>query len=147
MKTNIGNIKKEWTKGHFAPVYLFYGEEDFLIKKYEAEIKKKALEPGEDDFNLDIFYANEADGAKIINAASSYPIMATRRVVIARNIEQLSATSMQILAKYVQKPSETTCLVLTARKLDTKKKPLNIIKKNPRRLNLNLCMKIRYRTG
>ena len=130
MKTNFNEIVNRWKNGKFDPVYLFAGEEDFLIDVYLKELHPLCLEAGSEDFNLDVFYGSEAEGSAIVNAASSYPVMATRRLVIVKNIENLSAQSLKILGKYVKAPSPTTCLVLTAAKFDARKKQFADIKSN-----------------
>ena len=129
MKTTLDALKSEWKAGRFAPVYLFYGEEDFLIEQMCDEILTKALLPEEKDFNLDIFYANEVDGVKVMNIASSYPLMSARRVVMVRNIELFTAANLQMINKYVQHPLDSTCMVLTAEKLEGRKTKLHDIQK------------------
>ncbi len=113
---------------HIAPVYLFYGEEDFLIKQFAAAVQKAVLQPGDEDFNLDIFYGNETDGAAIVNAAMSFPMMAEKRLVVVRDIHHLNDSSMQLIAKYAEKPSESTCLCLTASKLNGTKSAVKKLK-------------------
>jgi DNA polymerase-3 subunit delta len=130
MKASFNEISKRWQEGKFEPVYLFAGEEDFLTEIHLKELQPLCLEAGSDDFNLDIFYGSEAEGAAIVNAASSYPVMARRRLVIVKNIENLSAQSLKILGKYAKAPSPTTCLVLTAAQFDARKKQFADIKSN-----------------
>lgn len=130
MKTTIDALKTEWKSDRFAPVYLFYGEEDFIIEQLCDEIMARALQPEEKDFNLDVFYGNEADAVKIVNIATSYPMMSTRRLVMVKSVETMNAAAMTLLNKYVQRPMESTCLVLTAEKLEGRKSKLHDIQKN-----------------
>jgi len=129
MKTTLETLKSEWQAGRFEPVYLFYGAEDFIIEQLCDEILHKVLLPEERDFNLDIFYGNEADGVRVVNIATSYPMMSTRRVVMVRNVEQMNAANMQLLTKYVLRPLASTCLILTAEKLEGRKAKLQEIQK------------------
>ncbi|MBN1479148.1 DNA polymerase III subunit delta [candidate division KSB1 bacterium] len=100
-----------------SQLYLFYGEEDFLVKQLVDALRKAVLQPGDEDFNLDVLYGNETDGAAIINAAMSFPMMAERRLVIVKDITLLNEKSLQLLVKYAEKPSKSTCLCLTSAKL------------------------------
>ncbi len=129
MKVSFEKVLQDWKRDHFDPVYLFYGEEDFLTEQLCANILKAAMEPDTKDFNLDILYGNEVDGGKIVAIASAYPMMAARRLVLVKNFTQLSAQSIEILAKYVTNALATTCLILTADKVDLRKSKLAAIEK------------------
>ena len=94
------------------PLYLFYGEEDFLLHEYSNRVLEIALEEGAEDFDYDLYYGSETEGAVIVNAAMSMPMLASRRIVLVRNAEFLNAKSITLLAKYSQNPSPTTCLIL-----------------------------------
>ncbi|MBN2412916.1 DNA polymerase III subunit delta [candidate division KSB1 bacterium] len=120
MKITAQKLTQDIKKKNFASVYLFYGEEPFIIEKYVQDIIKNALEPGNEDFNLDILYGNEVDGAKIVNIAMSYPMMTDKRVVLVKNIHLLKTASLELLLKYIQNPSKTTCLLLTCAGLSNK---------------------------
>jgi len=121
MKTTEEKILKDWNSGRFEPVYFFYGEEDFLIERLCDQCLQKGLEEGSEDFNLDVVYGKEIDGAALINLVSAYPMMAERRLVIIKQTQQLSAAAMEMLVKYVRQPLTSTCLVLTAEKIDARK--------------------------
>ena len=127
MKT--GDLKiQNVNRKKIEPVYLIAGPEDFLIQRATQKIQKASIVPGTEDFNLDILYGNETDGSQIVNIAMSYPMMAERRTVIVKNMHLLSTSAIDVLVKYVQKPSSTTCLILTAQKLDFRKSSLAKIK-------------------
>ena len=120
MKTTPQKLKQDINKKNFAPVYLFYGVENYIIEKYVHDIIQSTLEPGNEDFNLDILYGNEVDGAKIVNIAMSYPMMADKRVVLVKNIQLLKTASLELIVKYINNPSKTTCLLLTCPGLSNK---------------------------
>jgi DNA polymerase III subunit delta len=108
---------KQWKAGKFAPIYLFHGEEDFLIEQLCNQIVRYALSPEDHDFNLDVLYASEIDGSQLINAVTSYPMMAERRLVLVKNLQHLDDKAQEMLAKYSQQPSPSSCLVMTASKI------------------------------
>ena len=127
---SLAKIRKKWLAGQIEPVYFFYGQEDFLIKRYISEIQTKVLDPADKDFNFDLFFGNESDGAQIVNAATSYPMMAEKRMVIVKEVQLLSTKSLELLENYVSKPLPTTCLVLVADKAPPKRSPLEKIRKS-----------------
>jgi len=119
----VGELRASLKKKSFLPVYLVYGEEDFLLEESVAAILDATTSRDERTFNLDILDCADVDAREITGRASSLPMMGERRVVIARNIEKLGAKDLEILSAYVERPSESTVLLLTGRKADLRKKP------------------------
>jgi len=120
---------KELKSKQLAPVYLFWGEEDYLIEEAIKKIIEIGIDSESADFNLDILYGNEIDGKKVLQTATSYPLMGERRVVIVKDLHRMKPGCIEIVRHYVQKPSPTTCLVLTAPKLNFKLKHYKELKK------------------
>ncbi len=121
------SLQSALAKREFSPVYLFYGEEDFLIEEATDAVVDAALTEDERGFNLDILYGTEADARDVVSHASSFPMMAERRVVVLREADKLSQG--EILASYVENPSPSTCLILTCTKPDMRRKPFVTVKK------------------
>ncbi len=115
-KTNNITYRKaidQLKKGDLSPVYLIYGEEKYLHDELIDRIIDISLDSGTRDFNLDIFYASETTADKIINVASSFPMMTQHRVVVVKDIQQLKTNDLKHLADYVSRPSKSSCLVLS----------------------------------
>lgn len=114
----------------FAPVYLFYGEEDFLIDECVNAIVESAVDPAMKEFNFDKLHGSDVDAKKIIAVASSYPMMAERRVVIVKSFERtVKKESEELYEAYFEHPSPTTVLVLLASHPDFRRKPYTTLKK------------------
>ncbi len=121
------DIASSLSRKEFSPLYLFYGEEDFQIEEAANAVIKAALAEEERGFNLDIMFGSEADAKDVISHASSFPMGASRRVVVVRDTEKLSHG--ELLSHYVEQPSSTTCLILECTKPDFRKKPFVSLKK------------------
>ena len=119
----LSSVKKK----NFAPMYFFYGEEDFLIEECIDAIIESGADPAMKEFNLDILQGNEVDGKKIAAVASAYPMMTERRVVIVKDFDRVSGKDL--FEPYIENPSQTTVLVLTASNPDFRKKPYLTLKK------------------
>jgi DNA polymerase-3 subunit delta len=100
----------------FAPVYFFYGEEDFLIDEAVDSLIAGAVPEESRSFNLDILYGNEVDARDVVAHANSFPMTADRRVVVLREYERLE--EKELLHFYIENPSSTTVLVLVSKKTD-----------------------------
>jgi DNA polymerase-3 subunit delta len=120
-------LRASLKKKKFLPVYLVHGEEDLLLEESVGAIIKAALPDEERTFNLDILDCVDFDARDITARASSLPMMGERRVVVARNIERLNAKDLEVLSAYVDRPSESTLLVLSGRKADLRKKPFSTL--------------------
>ncbi len=112
----------------FAPVYFFFGEEDFLIDEIVDAVVAEGVDPATKGFNLDIIHGSETDGKDIVSIASSFPMMAERRVVVVKDFDRVA--NKELVEPYLEHPSPSTCLVLVAAKPDTRKKPYPLLKKN-----------------
>ncbi len=123
----IEDLQPSLSKREFSSIYLLYGEEDFLLEEATDAIVEAALTQDERGFNLDIMYGGEADTRDVISHASSFPMMAERRVVVVRDADKLPQP--EVLASYIDQPSPSTCLLLVCTKPDFRKKPFSTIKK------------------
>lgn len=116
---------------NFSPVYFFYGDEDFLIEECVDAIVDAAVDPGMKEFNFDVLQGSDVDAKKVLGIASSYPMMAERRVVIVKEFERtVKKESEDLYAAYFDNPSPTTVLVLIASNPDFRRRPYAALKKS-----------------
>lgn len=115
-------ILKELKSGKYRPIYYLMGEESYFIDQIADYISDNILNETEKEFNLTVVYGMDTDVATIINAAKRYPMMSERQVVIVK--EAQSVRNMEELAFYLQKPLESTILVICHKHgtLDRRKK-------------------------
>jgi DNA polymerase-3 subunit delta len=115
----------------FAPIYLFYGEEDFMIDEGIQTIVDKTLDGESKGFNLDVVYGSKVDAKDVVGHASSFPMMGTKRVVVVKEFEKLAGTDTEkeVVAAYINKPLDSTILVLVSLEPDFRKKPFTDLRK------------------
>ncbi len=98
------------------PVILVFGPEVTLRDAALAQIRADVLADAPRDFNEDRFdlAASGLDPARVVAAARTLPVMATRRLVVARGISDRRAARFieRELPSYLEDPSPSTCLVL-----------------------------------
>lgn len=94
----------------YKPVYYLMGEETYYIDKISEYIAQTVLTDEEKEFNLTVMYGADTEVATIINAAKRYPMMSEYQVVIVK--EAQSVKKMEELSFYLQKPLQSTILVL-----------------------------------
>ncbi len=101
-------------QGKILPLYLFFGEEEFLIQEALDLIVKKVVDPGTRDFNCNIVYCRDTGASEIVNLAQTLPLMSERRLVIAKEIDVFKAADLDELVLYFKSPSPSTCLVMVS---------------------------------
>lgn len=116
-------------------VYLFYGEDTFIIK---SKINKIIQKYQVDDFNITSYDMEEQNVEEALNDASTIPFMTDLKIVIVKNAYFLSTEkpakeikhNLDALKRYVSNPSNDTILILTApyQKLDERKAITKLIK-------------------
>ncbi len=109
------DIQRHIAKKTFLPVYLLYGEEEFLVERSAKMLIDAALDGSDPSFNLDLFRGSEQKAEEITVAANAFPFMGEKRVVYVRESENI--IKQPALVSYVQNPSPDTVLILCAGEL------------------------------
>ena len=115
-------------QGEPGPLYFIYGKERFLVERAVEILRERVLDPRTRDFNCEIFFGKEARPLTITQAARTLPMMAKRRLVLVRDVDEMKA-ELSELATYVANPAPESCLVLVAEKVDQRLKFFSAFKK------------------
>jgi DNA polymerase-3 subunit delta len=101
-------------QGEPDPVYYLHGEEDVLKDEAVSALLDRAVPPAVRDFNLDQRSAGDQDAESLHALLNTPPMLAERRAVVLRGVEQLRPKSKarDALLAYVKRPSPATLLVL-----------------------------------
>ncbi len=101
-------------QGKILPLYLLYGEEEFLVQDVLHLIIGKVVDPNARDFNYNSLSCRDTPVSEIINLCQTLPFLSEKRLVIARDIDALKAGDIEELAAYLNDPSPATCLVMVS---------------------------------
>ncbi len=112
------SLEQQLRRGTIRPLYLLMGPENYLVE-HALEIFKRTL-VGADllAFNFASFEAESANITDVVGSARTVPMMAARRLVVLKQVEQLAEPARGILAGYLDQPSASSVLVLTATNID-----------------------------
>ena len=105
MKTIDADIRT----GQLAPVYLLYGEEDYLKRQYRDKLKK-ALIKETDTMNFSSFQGKEFSLDEVIGLADTMPFFTEKRMILMEDSGLFKAGG-QDLAAYLDEMPDTTCIV------------------------------------
>ena len=126
---NYNDFLRQFERGEVKPIYLFQGQEMFLLEEC-LELMKQTLVPAESaDFNLSKFTAGDAAIGDMMDQLQTMPFLSKWRLVIVTGIQNLKAAEQKLLLPYCASPNPSTCLVLTTPKLDSRTKFGQTLKK------------------
>lgn len=124
------DIQKSIKEKNFAPFYILHGEEGYFIDLLVDAFEQNVLEESEKDFNQDIVYGKDAEAVGLLSALNSYPLMATKRLVVLKEAQNFP--NLEDLESYFENPSPTTVFVIAHKykKIDARKKYVKSASKN-----------------
>lgn len=120
-------VEKSIESESFAPLYFFFGEEPYLIQQAVNYLKACAVSASTVDFNFTSYYAADANITQVGDEVETLPMMAPRRMVILKEIQDLTDKEWSQLENLFITPVETTVFVLVGTKIDKRKKFFRIL--------------------
>jgi len=126
----FADFKEDLKKRKDHPVYFFAGDEAFLIDDGIDLLIAALVTPESRDFNFDVLYGSETPASRVIEIATSYPMLADHRTVIVRDVQKMSNADLTAVAAYTARPNRTTHLILATPEKDLRKKAFDKIKSN-----------------
>lgn len=126
-------LKNQIEQRELKSLYLFYGEEGFLIDTYRGRIKKSLLTEADELMNLD-----ELEGAvavdHIIACAETFPLMVDRRLVIVQDSGYFapgkSENDVQALSAFFEYVPPETVLIFIESKVDKRSRTFKALEAN-----------------
>lgn len=107
-------LREHIKKNSYKRLYLFCGEEHYLIKYYEAEMKKNIIPSGTEAMNLSIYQGKDVTSDIIIDSAETLPFFNEYRLVLAKNtgfFAQGRKDESEKMAAYIDDIPETSIIV------------------------------------
>jgi DNA polymerase-3 subunit delta len=126
---NPSQVLSNIEKGEVSPIYFLHGLEEFGKEDLLNRLKQGLVDPATQAFNFDTFQGEDLDISEVVTRVASFPMMAPRRLVVIKRIDQLSDAEGRTLLPYIEAPAPTTTLLLTAMKVDGRKKLFSTLKK------------------
>jgi DNA polymerase-3 subunit delta len=101
----VGRLKPQ-------PVYVLYGDEDFLKRQVLAALRQHLLGTGDDTFGLSSVAGDKATFPAVQQELQTVPFLSPRRLVVVENADPFVSRARAALEKYVTDPAVTGVLVL-----------------------------------
>lgn len=129
-------------RGVFSPIYLLFGDEDYLQEKAITALRESLLSPEMADFNYEELDGEKCLPAQVAEAANALPVFAERRFVLVKNptflqsgkkedTTESSGHNDKALLDYCADPLLSTCLVFWVKgNIDKRRKLVKAIEKS-----------------
>lgn len=125
----FGAFQRAIEKNNLSPLCLLESGEQYYTDQAVKMLEDTVVGSDLRDFNYQKFQAGEANPEDIIAAASTLPMMASRRLIIVKGFEKYSAGELERMLPYVKDPVPSTVLVFLAQKVDSRLKFFQEFKK------------------
>jgi DNA polymerase-3 subunit delta len=106
---DVQNFNKLISSKIVFPVYLFTGEESYLVNLCLEKLDK-LLEVS--DFSKEVFYISESTFDDILNALYTPAFLGKKREVIVKDVNKINLTDAVKLVNYLSNVVESSCLIL-----------------------------------
>lgn len=100
----------ELKKKVFRPIYFLMGEEPYYIDQISDYIEENVLDESLKSFNQIVVYGKDTDVIKIIELSRGFPMMASYKVVIVKEAQDVK--KIEELEKYLVNLLKSTILVI-----------------------------------
>ncbi len=134
-------IEKDIESREFKKVYLIFGEEDYLVKKYTELLKNNIVDEENSMMNIDVFEGNNCDVNNIIAAGDTAPFFSEYRLIIVSNsglFKEGRKADTALMAEAVKNIPDGCVYLFTNEKADKRNSLYKAVKKT------GYCCEINY---
>jgi DNA polymerase-3 subunit delta len=106
-------LERQFKKNAVLPVYLWYGEEEFLIRGELTRLETWLEQRGDLSAKIAVDAA-DTPLAEVLIQARSPQLWGGRQLIVVWQVERYKSEELTVLTKYLQAPARQTCLLLIA---------------------------------
>ncbi len=117
-KLKYFDLLNELNAGKIHQVYFLTEEESFLKDKTFELLQKKIVSQKYKDFNLSVFFGEEAKSVQILEALRTPPVLSDKKLVILRNFQSLHISDKNRIINYIEHPIRESVLVIETGKVN-----------------------------
>lgn len=124
-------IKEQIRDGEISSLYLFYGEERYLVRMNLERLRRALMEPEDEMMNLEEIQ-NLSDLDAFQTSIETFPFMAERRLVIVRDSKAFASRGFsegEKLAQILSNVPDTTTVVFVETDVDKRSKTYKAVSK------------------
>ncbi len=114
------SLKSHIKNGDFLPLYLIYGDEDYLKKNYVDMIVSKNVEPSFESFNYEKYDGKGLELDTVFQAATIMPMLSDKRCLVIEDfkLEGISEENFRTMEAFFSNPPESSIIIFYQKKTD-----------------------------
>lgn len=110
---NVTKLKQQLKQGEIKNIYLFFGEEKYLVDTYLKKITDMALGDGMKEFNYTYYNEDNESYEAFSDDIGAYPVMAEKRVIVLKNTKFIKLKDYQKpLAELLENIPDYTVVII-----------------------------------
>lgn len=116
---NYFDLIKSIEEGQLVPLYIFYGEEDYLLAEALKEIKNKVLNRNFSDLNYYEFSGLKTGLSEILAVANEFPLLGSKILIVVGDaiwLEEDKKEELKLLTDYLINPNSSSVLVFITKR-------------------------------
>ena len=94
------------------PVIFLVGDEKYLKEKAISELRLSLLDGSSGELDYKVLHGPDTSAGEILDCVSTVPFFSSKRLVVVKDFEKLSAEDRVKVISYVKNPNQHTCLVV-----------------------------------
>ncbi|MBN2582138.1 MAG: DNA polymerase III subunit delta [Planctomycetes bacterium] len=118
----FSDLQRHLAKSPLGPVYVAYGNNTFEIQETVAVLKARAARDDDPALAVVEFTKEQRDLADVMDALLSVPMFVSSRMVVLQNAGDFLNRHRKALENYLERPCESSVLVMTVEKWNRKTK-------------------------
>lgn len=127
LEETLAVLNQEIESGSFHTVYLFYGEEEYLVRQYRDKLKQAVLSDG-DEMNFSCFQGKDIDFAEVRDIGSTLPFFAEHRFLLFEETGLLKKSNE--FSEILGGLPESTVVLFCEKEVDKRNKLYKYVQKN-----------------
>lgn len=127
---DIATATTQARAGKLLPVYLVGGKERLLVSRCADAVRIGTVGSGPRGLSEDVFDGKKLSAQTVLTTCRTLPMMAKRRLVTVRAVNDMEAPEQEALISYFSNPEPSTVLLLVATELDQRRKLVASAKTN-----------------
>ncbi len=106
-------LRQDLKSGQIGQMYVFHGEEKYLMEQCVTQIRRQLVPEGMEEFNLHTFQGKDIDVAELATTMDNFPMMSERTLILVTDFDLFgcSEKKKEILTQAISDLPEYLCLV------------------------------------
>ncbi|MBW2452519.1 MAG: DNA polymerase III subunit delta [Deltaproteobacteria bacterium] len=128
----LADIRQMLKEGSVPSLLMLYGDESYFVGEATNMIVDALVAVEDRDFNLTVYHGRDLNPVDITEQAATMPVFASRRLVLIKDLHDAPPDKLDTLIPYLEDPVPETVLLMTAAKIDGRRRFFQVLKQSGR---------------